>query len=154
MPLAHVTKGRVVSANGPTVVFKPVSSTYELHLTNVGGDYAGPIDAPIKAVLRGTARKVYTVPSGGLFVTPILGPTRIVQGRVTDVTEGGLAVQAVATVNVTLPKTPGLVEMARGPIAQGSLVNVVLQPGATFELASAPEPSHTSALTAPAAPVE
>ena len=133
MPLSHATKGRVVSATGPTVVFKPANSTYELHLTNLGGDYTGPIDAPVRAVIRATARKVYTVPSGGLFVTPIMGPTRIIQGRVGDLSPTELAVEAVATVNVTLPKTAGAIELAEGDIRSGTLVNVVLMPGATFE---------------------
>ena len=133
MPLSHVTKGRVVASNGSTVVFKPANTTYELHLTNVNGAYDGPIDVPVKAVIRATARKVYTVPSGGLFVTPIMGPTRIVQGRVADLSASELTVSAVAAVNVTLPSTPGGIELAEGAIQSGSLVNVVLMPGATFE---------------------
>ena len=96
------------------------------------------MDAPIRAVIRGTARKVYTVPSGGLFVTPIMGPTRIVQGRVSDVTADELTVTAVATVNVTLPKTPGAIELSEGAIGDGSLVNVVLMPGATIERVTTP----------------
>jgi hypothetical protein len=154
MALSHTTKGRVISVNGNTVVFKPTNTTYELHLQADGGAYDGPVDAPVRAVIRGRARKVYTVPGGGLFTVPIIGPTRIVQGRVTDVAEGELAVNGVAVVNVTLPRTPGAVEMARGPIAQGSLVNVVLEPGATIEVAAALAPAHTTTLTAPSAPVE
>lgn len=136
MPLSHATRGRVKSVNGSTVVFVPTNSTYELHLQSAGG-YDGPLDTPIDAIIRGRARKVYTVPSGGLFITPIMGPTRIVQGRVTDVANTELAVKAVATVNVSLPTVDGAVELSQGDITDGTLVNVVLLPGLTFEPASA-----------------
>jgi len=136
MALSHATKGKVIAVNGSMVVFRPHNSTYELHLQAAGGTYAGPVDQPIDAVIRGTARKVYTVPSGGLFVTPIMGPPRIIQGRVKDLVEGELSVSSGTILNVTLPTTKGAVEMANGAIADGTLVNVVLQPGATLELAS------------------
>ena len=153
MPLTHATKGRVVSASGDVVVFKPANTTYELHLKAIGGTYDGPVDATVHGVIRAKARKAYTVPSGGLFVTPIMGPTRIVQGRVIDLEKGGLTLSAVATVNVALSTTPGAVELANGSITHGSLVNVVLEPGATFELVSAPA-VKTVALTQPAAALE
>ena len=133
--MSHRTRGRVTAVHGATVVFQPTNSTYQLHLAAVGGRYDGPIDVPVDAVLRATARKVYTVPSGGLFVTPIVGPPRIVQGRVTDVAKTELAVQAVVTVNVTLSDAAGAIELANGAIADGSMVNVVLLPGMTFEQA-------------------
>ncbi|MGC4031393.1 MAG: hypothetical protein QM754_06580 [Tepidisphaeraceae bacterium] len=136
MPLSHATKGRILAVNGNTVVFKPANTTYELHLTHVGGAYDGPVDQPVHAIIRGVARKIYTVPSGGLFVTPIMGPTKILQGRVTDVSAGEVTVNAVATVNVTLPTTPGAIELAEGEITQGRLINVVLLPGATIEFAT------------------
>ena len=153
MPLTHVTKGRVVSASGNVVVFKPANTTYELHLKAIGGTYDGPIDATVQGIIRGRARKAYTVPSGGLFVTPIMGPTRIVQGRVVDLDKNGLTLTAVATVNVALPTTAGAVELANGSIAHGSIVNVVLEPGATFELVAAPAAAAV-ALTQPAAALE
>lgn len=138
MPLAHVTKGKVIAVNGSTVVFKPANSTYELHLNVAGGSYTGPVDEPVDAILRATARKIYTVPSGGLFVTPIIGPTRILQGRVRATGPGEIALQCTAYFNIKLPTIPGSVEMACGPIQEGSLVNAVLLPGATFELAPVP----------------
>ncbi len=136
MLLAHVTQGKVIAVNGSTVVFKPANSTYELHLTIASGSYNGPMNEPVHAILRATARKVYTVPSGGLFVTPIIGPTRILQGRVREAEAGQIALQCTANFNVTLPTIPGSVELARGPIQDGALVNAVLLPGATFELAA------------------
>ena len=134
MALNHTTRGRVIAVNGSTVVFKPTNSTYELHLHAVNG-FDGPLDTPLDAVIRGTARKVYTVPSGGGFVTPIMGTPKIVQGRVADIAGSQVAVKSAATVNVTLPTVENSIEMAQGTIAGGSLVNVVLMAGATFERA-------------------
>jgi hypothetical protein len=116
------------------VVFKPGTSTYELHLQTPGG-YAGPVDSPIDAVIRADARKVYTVPSGGGFVTPIMGTPKIVQGRVAAQGDGQIAIQSMATVNITLPKVENGVELSQGPITDGVMVNAVLLAGATLELA-------------------
>lgn len=134
MSLSLPTRGRVVAVNGSTVVFKPGTSTYELHLQTPGG-YTGPVDAPINAVIRATARKVYTVPSGGGFVTPIMGTPKIVQGRVAAQNPGEIAIQSMATVNITLPTVDNGVELSQGPITDGDLVNAVLLAGATLELA-------------------
>lgn len=125
--LAHPTKGKIVRVEGTTVVFKPAESTYELHLLADGAVEAS--DAPVELVLSGEARKAYTVPSGGLFVSPIMGPTRILQGRVKAADEESITLQCGVLINVKLSSEPGALELARGPIAVGSLVNVILQPG-------------------------
>ena len=115
------------------VIFAPKDSTYELHLQS-GKDYDGPINSPIDLVVRGTARKVYTVPSGGLFVSPIRGTPKILQGRVKSFDEKSMVVNCGVLVTVDLPREAGAVELARGQIAEGTLVNVVLQPGARCEV--------------------
>jgi hypothetical protein len=89
----------------------------------------------VGGVIRVVARKVYTVPSGGNFINPIFGPPRTIQGRVRALDGGSMVVQAGMPVHVELPAEASAVELANGPIAVGSLVNVVALPGATFELA-------------------
>jgi hypothetical protein len=74
------------------------------------------------------------VPSGGGFISPIMGTPRTLQGRVKAIAEGELTLNCGAVVNVTLPRTNGAVELAQGSIEVGSLVNVVLMPGATIAL--------------------
>lgn len=127
-------KGRVREAKPGSVVFLPSNTNYELHLQTPGTTYDGPVDEPIEAMIRLQARKVYTVPSGGNFIQPIVGPPRIVQGRVRHVEEGRLVVQAGTVFVVELPPSDDAIDLARGPIGAGSLVNVVALPGATFEL--------------------
>ncbi len=132
MSLAHASKGKVIRIQGDLIVFKPGSSTYELHLKCPG--YAGPMNESVDLVIRGVARKAYTVPSGGLFVSPIMGTPRILQGRVTDLTEDQITLNCGVVFNITLSKEDGGLEMAQGPITANSLVNVVLMPGASAEL--------------------
>ena len=138
--LAHAGRGKIVEARRDgTIAFQPRGTQYELHLV-AGDDVADRVGKPTKALVHVDARKVYTVPSGGNFVVPIVGATRIVQGRVVDLWEGGLhgtgqlLVQAGAMVLVDLPADASAVDLANGPIEQGALVNVVAHPGAGLRL--------------------
>ena len=128
--------GKVIAVRdeGKTVVFAPRGTSYELHLKAVT-PYTGPLNAPVDAIIRLTARKVYTVPSGGNFITPIMGPPKIVQGRVRSANDRELVIRAGANFVVTLPAADSAIDLANGPIAINTMVNVVALPGATFELA-------------------
>ncbi len=128
-----ITKGRVIRVDGQTVVFAPAGTSYELYLKTPQGDYTGPVNALVKGVIRGQARKVYTVPSGGNFTQPIQGPPRIVQGWVLDGDDQTLVVQAGATYIVTLPSLDSAIDLDEGPLAVNRMVNVTLFPGASFE---------------------
>ena len=129
----HAAKGKVTAVEAETIIFRPHQTTYALELVGDAG-YAGPVDVPVELLIHATARKAYTVPSGGLFVSPIVGPPRILQGRVKEMSDGRLTLNCGVLVNVTLPTETGAIELARGDIAVGSLVNVVLQPGASYEV--------------------
>jgi hypothetical protein len=128
---AGVARGRVSGKRDNLVVFAPHGTNYELHL--VAPDYSGPVERLGKGVVRVTARKVWTVPSGGNFIAPIFGPPRIVQGRVRALDERTLVVQAGTPVVVELPEDPSGIDLANGPIVVGALVNVTALPGARFE---------------------
>jgi hypothetical protein len=129
----HAAKGKVTTVEAEIIVFKPAQTTYALHLISPDG-YDGPIDVPVELMIKARARKAYTVTAGGLFVAPIVGPPRILQGRVKELSEHQMTLNCGVLVNVTLPGDAHAVEQARGDVAVGALVNVVLQPGATFEL--------------------
>ena len=135
-PLDFPTKGKVKDTRAGEVVFLPAGTNYELYLKT--GSYNGPTNLPVLALIRATARKVYTVPSGGNFITPIQGPPRIVQGRVLWADDQTLVVRAGANVIVELPAADSAIDLDEGPIALNKMVNVTLFPGATFELATEP----------------
>jgi hypothetical protein len=125
--------GKVLSYADGFVIFAPTGTNYELKLAAAG--YSGAIKLPIKAIIRATARKVYTVPSGGNFITPIFGPPRIVQGRVRLADERSLVVHAGCAIHIELPAADDAIDLTNGPIAVGRMVNVICLPGARFELA-------------------
>jgi hypothetical protein len=126
-------RGKITSAAGGVVKFAPSNTNYVLHLA--APDITGPFNTLIEGAIRVVARKVYTVPSGGNFITPIFGPPKTIQGRVRALGDRSMIVQAGTPVHVELPAESSAVELANGVIYVGSLVNVVALPGATFELA-------------------
>lgn len=125
--------GRVVESRDGVIIFKPRGTNYELHLEHEG-EFEGPLDKPIRGAVNIRARKIYTVPSGGTFIAPIVGTPRTIQGRVVDIHGDRLFLQAGALVTVTLPAESHAIELGSGPIAVGALVNVVALPGASFSL--------------------
>jgi hypothetical protein len=131
--LSHAAKGKVIRVEGDMIVFKPGTTTYEMHLLCPG--YAGPVGEPVELVIEAVARKAYTVPSGGLFVSPIMGTPKVLQGRVKDLTDDQITLDCGVLINITLATIPGSIELARGPIGAGSLVNVILMAGAGAKLA-------------------
>ena len=130
---AMTARGKVTAVKDGLVKFVPYNTAYELHLAAPG--YAGPMNTLVDGIIRASARKAYTVPSGGNFISPIYGTPRTIQGRVRAVEGNTVVIQAGAPIHVELPAEATAVELRRGPITAGALVNVVALPGATFELA-------------------
>jgi hypothetical protein len=127
-------RGKVTSVTDQVVVFHPANTNYQLHLTATA-PFTGPQDKPLQGIVRVTARKVYTVPSGGNFIQPIFGSPRICQGRVLYVDEKSMVVQAGCPIHVELPSADNAIDLDNGNIAVGTMVNVVALPGARFSLA-------------------
>ena len=126
--------GKVISAKDGVLVFNPSGTSYEWVLAEP--TFAGPLNTPVKCVIRVTARKVYTVPSGGNFVSPIFGTPRIVQGLVRAGDAKSLVVHAGCPFHVELPSADTGIDLSNGPIAVGRMVNVVCLPGARVEFVS------------------
>ncbi|MCS7033585.1 MAG: hypothetical protein NZ561_06270 [Phycisphaerae bacterium] len=129
--VASTAKGKILEIRQNQVIFQPAGTTYQLHLQTQGDP--GPVGVPVECVIRVCARKIYTVPSGGNFIQPIFGPPRIIQGRVRAIQGQELIVHAGVPITVVLPSEPHAIDLTRGEIAEGSLVNVVALPGATVE---------------------
>jgi hypothetical protein len=144
------THGKIITVNDGSVVFAPRGTTYEMHLKTAGpGNSTARSNTPVEAVVRLTARKVWTVPSGGNFVSPIQGPPKIIQGRVRQADERTLVVHAGATFLVELPTAENAIDLPNGPIQVGNMVNVTAMPGAAIEIvdrmatSSSPGVPHT-----------
>ena len=137
IPSEFVTTGKVLAVKDGLVVFRPRQTNYELHL-RTEGQYGGPVDRPVEVRIRAVARKVWTVPSGGNFVTPIIGTPRIVQGRVRHADDRQLVLVAGASFLIELPALDSAIDLPNGAITVGCMVNVTLLPGASLELVSQP----------------
>jgi hypothetical protein len=126
--------GKVLSLDDTSVVFNPHNTNYELKL--LAPNYTGPLNQRIEALITVSARKLYTVPSGGNFISPIFGPPRIIQGRVKYLDETQMVVQAGAPIIVQLPINADAFDFVNGDLTVASLVNAVVLPGARIELAA------------------
>lgn len=130
-PDGFIASGKVTGVKDGVVVFNPASTNYELHMAIPA--YAGPVNAPVRCYIRVAARKVYTVPSGGNFISPIFGPPRIVQGRVRWGDSRRLVIHAGCPIHVELPRNDTAIDLDEGAIEVGRMVNVVCLPGASIE---------------------
>lgn len=126
-------QGTVKSVEGQRVVFNPANTTYELYLTLIGAAPAS--GSTVRASIRLKARKVWTVMSGGNFVTPIIGEPRVIQGRVCQADNQLALVHAGLPLSVELPQEATCYDLVNGAFGAGALVNITIYPGATFELA-------------------
>jgi len=124
--------GKVSSAKDGVIVFSPAGSNYEMHL--VSRAFAGPLNTPLKGLIRVRPKKIWTVPSGGLFVNPIFGPPKTIQGRIRSIDERQMIIHAGGEFIVDLPLDDRIYDLANGPLKVGVMVNVVAEPGATFEM--------------------
>jgi hypothetical protein len=127
-----LARGKVKSVQNGTVIFVPSNTNYELYLA---GSYDGAPGELIDCVVKARARKIYTVPSGGNFITPIFGPPKIVQGRVRSASDKQLVIHASIPFVIDLPREDSAIDLDEGAITVGNMVNAVLLAGATFELA-------------------
>jgi hypothetical protein len=126
-------RGKVTAVKDGVVLFAPRGTNYDLHLV-APPNYAAAVGSVIDCVIRVTARKVWTVSSGGNFIAPIFGPPRTVQGRVTAIHDQWLiAVHAGAPMLVELPEEDAAIDLVNGPITVGAMVNLMVLPGARFE---------------------
>ena len=125
--------GVVTAVNQNIATFLPHGTTYELELVSPDG-YTGPLNRRFNCLIRAKARKVFTTNAGGSFVAPIFGRPRVIQGRVLYVEDGLIVVRAGVNIVVELPARDNAIDLERGPIEVGSLVNVVAEPGAAMEL--------------------
>ena len=136
--------GKILRVEDGFVVFAPLNTTYELKLTTKK-PYVGPLRTPVFGFIRLNGRKLWTVPSGGNFVVPIQGPTRIVQGRIKFVDATTMVVHAGVPVVVTLPSGEGARDLPNGTLEAGRMVNCTIFPGAAFELTNEPAGLLTNA---------
>jgi hypothetical protein len=141
-PLDYPARGRILRVENGQAIFNPSGTSYELHLDAAPGVRLPEPTANTVAVhIRATARKVWTMPSGGNFVTPIFGPPKVIQGRVRYLEERLAVVHGGVPIIVALPENPVDFDLERGPVFPSVIINATLLPGGTIELAKVAAPA-------------
>lgn len=131
-------RGKILRVENNLVVFNPTGTNYELQLVNAGKEPLAPSQNSVQVFIRANARKVWTMPSGGNFVTPIFGPPKIIQGRVRYLDEKTMVLHAATSFILTLPAEATSFDLNNGPVQTAGIVNATILPGATIELAPTP----------------
>jgi len=103
----------------------------------VPAGFSAGVGALVDGLIRVNARKVYSVPSGGNFVSPLFGPPKTIQGRVKFASDREVVGQAGVPIVAELPGDVSAIDLNSGGIAVGTLANVVAFPSAKFELLGA-----------------
>jgi hypothetical protein len=140
-PTDFPARGKVLRVEGDLVVFNPAGTNYELHL-KLRGAATPPAPSPyaVSALIRCTVRKLWTMPGGGNFVTPIFGAPKVAQGRVRYLEERLAVIQAGTPILLSLPPEETSYDLINGPVAPGVMINATLLAGGTIELLHAPAP--------------
>jgi hypothetical protein len=128
-------RGKVLRMDGGSVIFAPANTNYELKLST-SVKYEGPLNVVVDVYVRGKSRKLWTVSSGGNFVSPIHGPPRIVQGHIKYLDEKLMVLQAGFPFHVEIPMNDDCCDLNAGVLSVGTLVNSTLMPGASLEFAA------------------
>ena len=136
-PLDFPARGKILRIDDGRVVFNPTGSTYELHLAGKSAELPAPSPAAVAVHLRATARKVWTMRSGGNFITPIFGTPKVIQGRVVYLDDRTMVVHATVPVIIDLPADGTAYDLINGPVTVGNMVNITLLSGASIEPAQA-----------------
>lgn len=117
------------ATHGPMIVLEIPNTSYRLHL--VPATAAGvPVGKRLIGELRGEARRVDAVETGGAYIEPLVGRPRRLQGRIVSVDPASNTV----TVGAVVPFVCTLTDARQKPeqFTPGQLVALDLVDGATI----------------------
>jgi len=123
------TEGTITPLENGMMLFAPTGTNYQLHMQN---DEQPPNAGIVSGIIAAVGRKIWTISAGGLFIAPINGTPRVVQGRIIARTGGKITVSAGAVFDIQIPEAPGGLDLKNGDLVPGALVNITLMPGARF----------------------
>ena len=136
MTSSFPARGKVIERRGSDrIVFAAQNTNYELEL--LADNHTAPLNVLTDGHVHVTARKIWTVPSGGNFISPVLGPPRTIQGRIRVLGDRSIVVQAGCPIVVEFPTLESGIDLANGPMQVGAMVNIMAMPGASFRAMNA-----------------
>ena len=124
-----VTRGVLRESSDGKIVLSIPGTDYRLHLVTKGG-VSAPVGEKVEGRIMAQARRIDVIKSGGLYIEPIEGRPRRVQGRVIGVDEAADCVIVSAGVPVCC-KTDGRQKPSDFKVDQ--MVTMDVLPGAVFK---------------------
>lgn len=129
--VSDVANAVLESASDGHVVLKVPGTNYRIRLRTMGDEHAlsGHVGRRVQGIVHARALKMNHAKGGGVFVEPVDGHPRIVQGRViaTDIVRNRVLADVVLP--MWLEVSPG---QAAADFATGQLLNFYVESGATF----------------------
>lgn len=124
-----LARGILAELDDERLVLALPGTEYRLHLrpTVSGAEITTPLGKRISGTIRATALRMYPARAGGLFIEPIWGEPRIVQGTVLAVDAGRVLVDVSVPMWVTLQEGQDV-----SGLAEGQMVNFYVRSGASF----------------------
>lgn len=124
----HHARGVLESQGDSQIVLAVPGTSYQIHLL-VYQPVSTPVGKRLIGSIRGQARRIDVVRTGGRYIEPVMGRPRRIQGTVVGIDSGGQTL----TVDATVP----IVCKVDGPqraesFAVGQLVALDLVPGTGF----------------------
>lgn len=117
LPTLPVTRGQLLEQGDGRVVIGIPGSDYQLHLASDGAVQSNK-HGEVRGVVRAKAGKLERVGSGGIFIEPVYGQPRRVQGRVVrkDSAANTLTVQGPCVVVAELEATQRATDIPIGEL--------------------------------------
>lgn len=132
--VSTLTRGTVISCTDGKLILAVDGTNYQLHLqclTNL------PAGQSVQGTITVQGKKIWTIPAGGSYITPLYGPLSVVQGVVKANDGKRLVVQAGTSVCIELPADRSAYDLKNGELVPGVMINATTLPGARFDPASA-----------------
>ncbi len=120
----------VISSSEGRIVVSIPHTEYEVELTiGPGGAAKALVGKHIRGVVHARALKMHRATAGGVFIEPVHGHPRSVQGRIlaTDIVNNKVLAHVVLPMWVSVPQG-----QAASDFSTGDLVNFYVESGTTF----------------------
>ncbi len=123
-----IARGVLAEAHDDYIILAIPDSDYRIKLL-INEPVTTPLSHRIAGAIHGQARRIDLIKSGGLFVEPIEGRPRRVQGRIvaTDISNGTVTINAGPPIVLRTYKG-----QSPADFQVGQLVTTGVEPGSTF----------------------
>ncbi len=123
-----IARGVLAESDDKRIVLAIPGTDYRLELA-LSGALGSRVGDKIAGTIRAQARRIDVVKSGGLFIDPVFGRPRNVQGRIIEVDTNGNTLTVNAGAPIVVKPSP---RQKAADFRPAQLVHFAAEPGATF----------------------